>query len=120
VDIRYHIFVSIQKSQIIFTKHALSRSQQRYVPQDKIEQVLQYPENTISLEENKTKFIRVINQRQFQVIASYLAKENKWLVISAWVRGEEDSKPILDQLLEVFGRGLIWVFNQIVRIFRQK
>ena len=111
--------MSIQKSQIIFTKHALSRSQQRYVPQDKIEQVLQYPDKTFSLEDNKTKFIRVIDQRQFQVIASYLAKEDKWLVISAWVRGEEDSKPIFDQLLEGFGRGLLWVFRQIVGIFRQ-
>lgn len=112
--------MSIQKSQIIFTKHALSRSQQRYVPQNKIEQVLQYPDNTISLEDNKTKFIRVINQRQFQVIASYLAKEDKWLIISAWVRGEEDSKPIFYQLLESFGRGLLWVVKQIVGIFRQK
>jgi len=112
--------MSIQKSQIIFTKHALSRSQQRYVPQDKIEQVLLYPDNTFSLEDNKTKFIRVIDQRQFQVIASYLAKEDKWLVISAWVRGEEDSKPILDQLIEGFGRGLLWFFKQIIGIFRQK
>ncbi len=112
--------MSIQKSQIIFTKHALSRSQQRYVPQDKIEQVLLWPDKTFSLEDNKTKFIRVIDQRQFQVIASYLAKEDKWLVISAWVRGEEDSKPIFDQLLEELGGGLLWFFKQIIGIFRQK
>lgn len=111
--------MSIAKSQIIFTKHALSRSQQRYVPQDKIERVLVYPDKTISLEDNKTKFIRVIDQRQFQVIASYLAKEDKWLVISAWVRGEEDSKPALDQLIESFAKGLYWLVRQLLRPFKK-
>lgn len=108
--------MSIQKSQIIFTKHALSRSQQRYVPQDKIEQVLQYPDNTISLEDRKTKFIRVIDQRQFQVIASYLAKENKWLVISAWVRGEEDSKPIFEQAILFFTKAIWGVISSFFSI----
>lgn len=109
----------IAKSQIIFTKHALGRSQQRYVTQDKIEKVLLNPDKTFSLEDNKTKFIRVIDQRQFQVIASYLPKEKKWLIISAWVRGEKDSKSILDQIFEGIVRGFIWIFKQVVNSYKR-
>ncbi len=74
--------MSISKSQIIFTKHALDRSEQRYVTQEKIEQVLQNPDKTIQIGGGKSKFIRIIDQRHFQVVASYLAKEDKWLIIS--------------------------------------
>ncbi len=109
--------MSISKSQIIFTKHALDRSQQRYVTQEKIEQVLQNPDKTIQIDGGKSKFIRVIDQRQFQVISSYLPKEDKWLIISAWVRGEEDRKPALDQLIESFTNGLVWIVRQLLRPF---
>ncbi|MBP9781617.1 DUF4258 domain-containing protein [Candidatus Woesebacteria bacterium] len=109
--------MSISKSQIIFTKHALDRSEQRYVTQEKIEQVLQNPDKTIQIGGGKSKFIRIIDQRHFQVVASYLAKEDKWLIISAWVRGEEDSKPFIDQLIEGFVNGFVWIVKQLFRPF---
>ncbi len=109
--------MSIAKSQIIFTKHALDRSEQRYVTQEKIEQVLQNPDKTIQIGGGKSKFIRIIDQRHFQVVASYLAKEDKWLIISAWVRGEEDSKPFIDQLIEGFVNGFVWIVKQLFRPF---
>ena len=109
--------MSISKSQIIFTKHALDRSEQRCVTQEKIEQVLQNPDKTIQIGGGKSKFIRIIDQRHFQVVASYLAKEDKWLIISAWVRGEEDSKPFIDQLIEGFVNGFVWIVKQLFRPF---
>lgn len=109
--------MSISKSQVIFTKHALNRGQQRYVTQEKIEQVLHNPDKIIQIGGGKSKFTRVIDQRHFQVIASYLSKENKWLVISAWVRGEEDSKPFIDQLIEGFVNGFVWIVKQLFRPF---
>lgn len=92
--------MSIQKSQIILTKHAISRGKQRYVTQNRIEQTLMYPENSFLIEEEKTKFIRNIDGRQFQVIATYLPKENKWLVISVWVKGEEDRHSLTENMLK--------------------
>lgn len=109
--------MSISKSQIIFTKHALDRSQQRYVTQEKIERVLQNPDKIIQIGGGKSKFIGLIDQRHFQVIASYLSKEDKWLIISAWVRGEEDNKPPLDQIIEGFANGLVWIVRQLIRLF---
>ena len=109
--------MSISRSQIIFTKHALDRSQQRYVTQEKIEQVLQNPDKTIQIGGGKSKFTRVIDQRHVQVVASYLSNEDKWLVISAWVRGEEDSAPVLDQLIGSFAKGLVWIVRQLLRPF---
>ncbi|MCA9372851.1 hypothetical protein KC921_02000 [Candidatus Woesebacteria bacterium] len=105
--------MSISKSQIILTKHALSRGKQRYVSQERIEQALTNPDKTINLEDNKTKFVRVINERQFQVVATYLPKENKWLVISAWVRGEEDRQSLLESILLSIGKLILWPFKKL-------
>lgn len=108
--------MSISKSQIILTKHALSRGKQRYVTQERIEQALTNPDKTINLEDNKTKFIRVINERQFQVVATYLPKEDKWLVISAWVRGEEDRSGTAKELLTIIARTLLWILRKITQV----
>ena len=104
----------INKSQIILTKHALSRGKQRYVTHERIEQALMNPDKQFDLEDGKTKFIRVLNERQFQVVATYLPKEDKWLVISAWVRGEEDRAGIVETLLIGIERVIVWVFQKMI------
>lgn len=107
----------VNKSQIILTKHALSRGKQRYVTQERIEQTLMNPDKQFDLEDGKTKFIRVVKERQFQVVATYLPKEDKWLVISAWVRGEEDRQSFFETLLFAIGKLLLWPFKKLVQWF---
>lgn len=117
---RNHSVMSISKSQIILTKHALSRGKQRFVTQERIEQTLINPDKQFDLEEGKTKFIRTINGRHFQVIGSYLPKENKWLVISAWVRGEEDRQSLLESILLGIGKLILWPFKKVFSLLFQR
>lgn len=77
--------------QLIFTDHALQRMQLRSVSKDAIWRVLQHPERTIPSDKpDSTKFIRTINDREYHIIGTYLPDQDKTLIISLWVRGEDD------------------------------
>ncbi len=85
---------------LIFTKHALNRMSERSISQHAVWQVLNQPD--ISRPEGKpntTRFIRLLNDRKYHVVATYLPDQKRTLVVSTWVRGEEDAVPIVWQLL---------------------
>lgn len=72
----------------------------RSISETAVEQVLAKPETTAPTEKpDTTKFIRVLNGREIQVIARRLPTENKTLVISVWVRGEDDPADIVWSIL---------------------
>lgn len=103
---------------VIFTKHALSRLSERSLTKDQIVEVINSPQLTKPIAQTQTtKFIKTINDRRIHVVAS-LSSEKKWLVISVWVRGEEDKLPIVWQLLtlpfRLFWKLIQFVFAQIL------
>jgi len=107
---------------LIFTKHALARMKDRNITEQAVWQTLQKPELTKPEDKpNTTRFIKTINDRKYHVVATHLSETNKTLVISAWVRGEEDAVPIFWQLLtlpfKLSWRMLVWGAK---RIFGQK
>ena len=68
----------------------------------------------------KLSFKKIIKGRRYQVIAVYLREEAKWLVLSTWVKGEDDKIPFVWQLL-VFPFRLIYqisiyLIKQLVNI----
>ncbi len=77
---------------VIFTNHALDRLDQRQITQHMVVQTVQSPDRSEIERDGDTKFTKTINGRQLQVIGRWEADENKWLVKSAWVRGEEEQK----------------------------
>jgi len=80
----------------ILTHHAKERLQQRWITESVIESVLRSPDRTEPGSKPETvKFVRVINDRQVQVVGKYLMAEDKWLVLSVWVRGENDQEPLI-------------------------
>lgn len=80
----------------IFTKHALERLSDRSITQDMVIQALQHPENTHPTGKRATmKFIKTVNGRLLHVVATHLPKDDKWLVVSVWVRGEDDKEPLM-------------------------
>lgn len=84
----------------IFTKHALERLDSRSITQDMVVQTLQDPEKTQETgKRNTTKFIKTVHGRLLHVVATYLPDKNQWLVVSVWVRGEEDKAPLMWQIL---------------------
>ncbi len=103
---------------LIFTKHALVRMKDRNITEHSVWQTLQKPELTKPEgKPNTTRFIRTINDRKYHVVATHLPETHKTLVISAWVRGEEDAVPIAWRLItlpfKLSWRLLVWTTKQI-------
>lgn len=92
----------------IFTKHALERLSHRSITQDMVVQALQNPEETKPTgKRHTTKFIKTVHGRLLHVVATHIPDKNKWLVVSVWVRGEEDREPLIWQIITLPFK-LIW------------
>lgn len=83
---------------IVFTDHARDRMRLRRISQTMIVSAIRQPDKKMLESDGDTRFIKMINGRNVQVVSAYLADEKKWLVKSAWVRGEDDPKPLLARL----------------------
>src|SRR5687768_9359308 len=97
---------------LVFTKHALERLNDRTITAEAVHRVIQTPDKKFSRDDN-TKFIRTLNDRKYHVVASYLEKEHQWLIISVWVRGEEDKEPLMWQLITLPFRAGWWLLKKI-------
>lgn len=84
---------------VIFTNHALERLQLRRISQEQAVRTIQSPDEKEREEDGDTKFIKNFNGREVQIIGTYLRDERKWMVKSAWVRGEDDPQPLWQQLI---------------------
>lgn len=95
---------------IIFTKHALARVDKREITEADIRLAISHPDDRMLMgPDGQYKFIRKRNGRNFQVVAKHLDKEDAWLIISAWVRGEDDKPGMFVRVLK-----LIWSLFGIV------
>lgn len=95
---------------LIFTKHALERAQDRGITQAMVAEVMAHPDHTHPGEKPySAKFIRELQGRRVHVVATFLPDKRQWLIVSVWVRGEEDRVPMAWQLLTLpFKVG--WIF----------
>ncbi len=99
----------------IFTAHALERLATRSITQDMAVRVLKQPEVTQPTDKpNTTKFIATVHNRLIHVVATYLHDQKKWLVISVWVRGEEDQPPLMWKLITLPFKALWYVVKKLV------
>jgi hypothetical protein len=105
-------------AKIILSKHALERAKLRNIELSVIEQIILNPEQKINLKDGKFKFIKNFNNRRYQVVAADIKKENKWLVISVWVRGEDDKAPFIWVLITAPFRLLWWLLKKLFQAFR--
>ncbi len=97
-------------NQIIFTKHARERMSLRSVRESDVITVVQRPHQTLPTDKPETtKFIRTLRERELQVVAKHLSGENKTLIISVWVRGEEDPTPLLWRVLTLPFTIVVWL-----------
>ncbi len=81
---------------LIFTNHALDRLKLRSISQRQVQQTLAHPEKIFPSDKpNQIKFISTFNDRTIHVVAKHLKDQDKWLIISVWVRGEDDSIPLI-------------------------
>ncbi|HCC84566.1 MAG TPA: hypothetical protein DEP87_02695 [Candidatus Pacebacteria bacterium] len=101
---------------LVFTHHAWDRLRDRSVSLDLIWRTISDPSQQIALGENKTKYIRNVNDRPIHVVASWLPHEQRWLVISVWVKGESDKVPLMWQILTLPFKLLSWMGKQLWRL----
>jgi hypothetical protein len=102
-------------NQFIFTNHALERLHQRSISQSMAESVLHQPDRTEPGKKPGTmKFIRTLNGRNIQIVATFLQDQRKWLVVSAWVRGEDDKVPLMWQLITLPFKMVWWIVKALI------
>lgn len=102
----------------ILTNHARERLKQRWITEDVVESVLRSPDRTEPGSKPGTvKFVRTLNGRQVQLIGTYLQDQDRWLIVSAWVRGEEDAVPLVWQLITLPFKAvwslLLWLLGRL-------
>lgn len=112
--------MSTSYKNILFTKHALERMDKRSISKDKIWQVINHPDKTFNEGSNSEKgsskkFIKETGNRKYQVIASYLQKEKKYLVISTWVRGEDDAQGLIWTLIILPFKIIWWIIKKLFK-----
>ena len=95
---------------IVFTKHALERMNKRSISKDRIWQVVNHPDKTFKKEK---KYLKEIGDRKYQVVATHLPKEQKYLVISTWVRGEDDKQSFIWTLITLPFRIIWWIIKKL-------
>lgn len=88
---------TINHETVVFTKHARERLNQRKLGEDMIIQVMQKPNKTYEQDDGKIKFIGKNMGAKIHAICKPIPEENKWLVITLWVRGEDDAGNFVNQ-----------------------
>jgi hypothetical protein len=75
---------------VAFTKHALERLDLRRVSREMVIQTIQDPNRQFVEANGNIKFIRKVSGCKVHAICKPIPEENKWLVVSVWVRGEDN------------------------------
>lgn len=79
---------------IAFTKHAQERIELRKITREMVIQTIQDPNSQYTEPNGNIKFIRKVSGCKIHAVCKPLPEENKWLVVSVWVRGEDDNTNI--------------------------
>ena len=105
---------------IIFTDHGLDRLESRGITQEMVYQVVTNSAKKFD-QGQTTKFIKTVSKRKVHVVAQYLKDQHKWLVISVWVRGENDKQPLMWRII-TFPFWLVWMLLKwlFMRLFYAK
>jgi len=77
-------------TKFFLTKHAQQRVYLRRLSLRSIESTLADPDRVVEMDGGKRKFIKQQGSRLYHVVAKYSPPQRAWVVISVWVRGEED------------------------------
>lgn len=104
-------------TKVIFTKHALQRINQRRLSESDVISTLRKPDYTKPSEDQPDALIsvRTLKQREIHVVSKYLADQKKTLVISNWVRGEEDPVPLYLIIITAPFNFLYWLGKKLFK-----
>ncbi len=88
---------------------------ERSISDDSVYWVIRDPDKTKGNPHGHSavKFIRTLNNRNYHVVAQWKKQEQSWLIVSVWVRGEDDREPFATQLVLAPFRLLWWILRKI-------
>lgn len=98
---------------IIFTSHAYNRTKERSIPLHAVYETIVSPDKTKQVGNGKKKYFKTIRDRRYQVVATYKSDQKKYLIISNWVRGEDDKVPLVWQLITLPFK-LVWMILKLL------
>ncbi len=105
---------------IVFTKHAAERMALRSITQHSIWETITYPHQVRCDKKDTKKYIKTIRGRKYFAVASKLPKENTYVVVSTWVRGEDDKPPLVWILIttpfKIFWKVMRFVIKKIASL----
>lgn len=96
---------------LVLTDHALNRVRLRSLRKEAIRQTLLDPDKHFPQKEGKIKAVKKINHRQYHVVAKQTGQD-QWLIISVWVRGEEDPLPLAWRIISFPFRAVWWLIKR--------
>lgn len=102
---------------LVFTNHAFERIKTRAIAPDAVWQAIDHPDQRFTQGQTTTRFIKTVAGRKIHAVATYLNREHKWLVVSVWVRGEDDRQPLVWQLLTLPFKIVWWVIKKAYSSF---
>ena len=100
---------------VVFSNHALNRLKKRNISQEAVVRTLKKPTEKNEVDNGNIKFIKEVEKREIHVVANWLEDENRWIVVSAWVRGEDDPRPLWHWVFILPYRLLHWTFKRLIR-----
>jgi hypothetical protein len=101
---------------LVLTTHAQDRLQQRAISLDAVEAAVVHPDKKYpGKQAGTTKFIKTINGRRLHIIAQHLPDKDQWLIISVWVRGEDDRPSLAWQILALPFKILWWMISKLLQ-----
>ena len=87
--------MQLRAEEVVFTRHARERLEQRKISEQMIINAIAMPYRSFTQKDGGMKFICRINERNVHVVCQPLPEERKWLVITVWVRGEDDNGKVV-------------------------
>jgi len=103
----------LTSTNLIWTDHALERARKRHISETAILAVLRQPARIHSGKKGTFKVIGTYQERRLHIIVAPGDRGN-WVLVSVWVRGEEDEVFWLER---VVGKIVEWVLR---RLFPQR
>jgi hypothetical protein len=98
------MYANTKPTNIVYSKHAEERMQLRAITKEMVLKTIRNPERTYIEDDGDTKFIGTVDGVKLHVVCKPLPDEGKWLVKSAWVRGEDDKGNRVDRYGHYLGK----------------
>ena len=99
------------KYRIVYTDHAHERIGLRRLSKTSIEQTIRHPDRVQKIENGETKYTKRMGSKLYQVVVKIDHQQEAIIVVSAWIRGQEDPPDYLWKFITLPFRLIRWLWR---------